>query len=276
MVDLAIQAALDAGREILKVYAQDFEVELKADESPLTAADKASNAIIEKALAETPYPVLSEESREIPYLERKDWDTFWLVDPLDGTKEFVKKNGEFTVNIALIRNGAPVMGVVYAPVLDTLYVGSEAGAWKVEGCTCKSVEQLKTSAIHLKIGDQKAETKNLKVVASRSHCSDETISFIEQLQKKYGQAERVSRGSSLKLCMVAEGSADIYPRLAPTMEWDTAAAHAVVVAAGGQVFQYDPGVAAGQYMEGNAQLSALRYNKEKLLNPYFVVSILSK
>jgi 3'(2'), 5'-bisphosphate nucleotidase len=289
MKEIVIKAALEAGNKILNIYAQDFEVEFKADESPLTSADKAAHEVIEKALSSTGIPVLSEESREIPYAERADWGTFWLVDPLDGTKEFIKKNGEFTVNIALIKDGTPVLGVVYAPVLDWLYVGigpgaegMELGAWKTVDCKKKTYDEIIESAEALSIGNHQSEIGHLKIVASRSHCSEETVTFIEQLEAKYGAAERVSMGSSLKLCLVAEASADIYPRIAPTMEWDTGAAHAVVRSAGGEVYQYDPAVPAVAYLQGAESkekngtmphaLSPLRYNKENLLNPFFVVS----
>ncbi len=299
-METAVLAAIQAGEAILKIYDQDFEVETKADNSPLTAADKASHEIIVEALEKTPYPVLSEESAAVTYDERKGWGTYWLVDPLDGTKEFIKKNGEFTVNIALIENGVPVAGIVYVPVQDTLYVGSmdvEGGkpkAWKSVGCMAKSVDKLIESAAVLSTSNfpQSTEQRALRVVASKSHCNDETRDFIAQLEKRYGEVELVSRGSSLKLCMVAEGSADIYPRIAPTMEWDTAAAHAVVCAAGGAVFEFDPALPANAYQCGtlnevgeraeNPSTStlphstktprALRYNKENLLNPYFVVS----
>ncbi len=304
MFEKVIEAAIRAGSEILKIYDQDFEVEFKADESPLTSADKAAHEIIIQVLEQTPYPVLSEESAEIPYEERKGWKTYWLVDPLDGTKEFIKKNGEFTVNIALIEDGEPTLGVVYVPVLETLYCGMldvgcrtwdvECGmsAWKATDCVGKSVDDVVKSAISLPlISDLRSPTSGLRVVASKSHCNDETRAFIADLEEKYGKTELVSRGSSLKLCMVAEGSADIYPRIAPTMEWDTAAAHAVVKAAGGEVFEYDSTIAAASYLTQSAKrieqseephapcsmphaLKPLHYNKQNLLNPHFVVSIL--
>ncbi len=285
MIRLAIQAALDAGEAILDIYEQDFEVEFKADESPLTTADKAAHNIIVQMLEKTPHPVLSEESAKVAYGERKDWGTYWLVDPLDGTKEFIKKNGEFTVNIALIENGQPVAGVVYVPVSHTLYVGSaqsawgmEQGAWKAEECAGKSVEEILASAGKCSVSGTPGTP--LKIVASKSHCNDETRQFIADLEAMHGKAELVSKGSSLKLCMVAEGVADIYPRIAPTMEWDTAAAHAVVVAAGGAVYQYDKNLSVSAYNGcGENDDSAprqvpspLSYNKENLLNPYFVVS----
>lgn len=260
----AVDAALRAGDAILQIYARDFEVEFKADESPLTEADKAAHYIICDALEDTGLPVLSEESKAVPFEERKGWDRFWLVDPLDGTKEFIKKNGEFTVNIALIDDGCPVMGVVYAPVLKKLYMGVVG-----KGAACAQGENLfqtleKSDFDFPSLGkaceslpNMSSEDGVIKVVASRSHMNSETEEFIAGLEKK-GRIELVSSGSSLKLCMVAEGSADVYPRIAPTMEWDTAAAQAVVEASGGIVLQFGSD-------------NPLRYNKENLLNPYFVV-----
>jgi 3'(2'), 5'-bisphosphate nucleotidase len=279
MIQKAVLAAMEAGQAILDIYEQDFEVEFKSDKSPLTAADQAAHNIIEQALETTPYPVLSEESAKVAYDDRKDWGTFWLVDPLDGTKEFIKKNGEFTVNIALIEDGVPVLGIVYVPVSHTLYLGAvrsgwglESGAWKADHCSGKSFDEILASATACRVSGKPG--KPLKIVASKSHCNDETRRFIADLEKTHGAVELVSSGSSLKLCMVAEGSADIYPRIAPTMEWDTAAAHAVVVGAGGAVYQFDESLPVGAYSAGIAGGSpvALRYNKEDLLNPYFVVS----
>ncbi len=249
-----------AGDAILEVYESgDFQTELKADSSPLTEADLASNRVIIDGLSRlTPnIPVLSEECREVPFKERADWRTFWCVDPLDGTKEFVKRNGEFTVNIALIEEGRPVMGVVHSPVLGFTYFASErAGAFKGnrgqrDGAASISV----TGSVTGSVTDGKGET--LRLVASRSHRGKELDAYIEGLES-LGKVEIVSMGSSLKLCLVADGSADIYPRLGPTMEWDTAAAHAVVSGAGGRVTDLS-----------GAELS---YNKPKLLNPYFIVS----
>lgn len=278
IIKTAIEAAIQAGEAILEIYNQDFDIEIKADNSPLTEADKASHKIIEEALEQTPYPVLSEESAKIDYDERKEWETYWLVDPLDGTKEFIKKNGEFTVNIALVEDGIPVAGVVYVPVEGTLYVGTEQGALKALDCAGKPVDAILASATACRVSG--TPSKPLRVVASKSHCNDETRSFISDLEGQYGDAELVSRGSSLKLCMVAEGTADIYPRIAPTMEWDTAAAHAVVCAAGGGVFEYDDALPANAYTNVGINTSdlprKLQYNKENLLNPYFVVSGLSE
>lgn len=297
-LNLALNAALRAGDAIMEIYRRDFEVEFKADESPLTEADKAAHQIIVDALEETGLPVLSEESRAVPYEERSNWTRYWLVDPLDGTKEFIKKNGEFTVNIALIENGRPILGVVYAPVLRTIYYGSQAegmahGAWKCTDCADKPVDEMFSSAVSLPItNNQSPITRGgaaIRVVASRSHCNEETKAFIQALEKEFGEVELVSSGSSLKLCLVAEGSADLYPRIAPTMEWDTAAAQAVVEAAGGRVVAYDTAVPAASYICGKLEVesktsdithptshllhptAALRYNKPDLLNPSFIV-----
>lgn len=239
------QIAREAGAKILEVYeSADFGVEAKADDSPLTKADLASHHVIVSALeALTPdIPVLSEESKEMPYSERKHWTRFWLVDPLDGTKEFVKRNGEFTVNIALIDNGQPVLGVIYIPVTGETYQAAAGyGARRAE-TTLQADEQL---------------TDPLRVVASRSHAGAETVAYFERLEQDY-QLELVSKGSSLKFCLVAAGEAALYPRFGPTMEWDTAAAQCIVEQAGGTVTTMDG--------------APLRYNKENLLNPYFVVS----
>ncbi|WP_057940439.1 3'(2'),5'-bisphosphate nucleotidase CysQ [Algoriphagus resistens] len=240
---LAKVASLEAGKAILEIYnSADFGVEFKGDNSPLTKADQEAHRLIVDFLGETNLPILSEEGGDIYYEERKNWEYFWMVDPLDGTKEFIKKNGEFTVNIALIHAGKPVLGVVYAPVLEWLYWGNEEeGAWKQEG---------KKSAIKL-VNTGSVEIKT--IVASRSHLSKETQDFIDQ----YPEVEVVSMGSSLKLMLIAEGKAQIYPRFAPTMEWDTAAAHGVVLAMGGSVNLWP-------------EKSQLLYNKENLLNPWFI------
>ena len=239
------EIAKDAGQAIMAIYSQEIEVVSKADDSPLTQADLASHRVICDALAKiSERPILSEESVNIAWSERAKWETYWLIDPLDGTKEFIKRNGEFTVNIALIDKHKPVFGVVYAPALDICY-------WGVEGQGAFKEANGKTTAIQL-TAPQSLE--NLKVVGSRSHTSPDMESFLAD----FTNPQIVPKGSSLKLCMVAEGSADIYPRLGLTSEWDTAAGHAVVVAAGGVVCQIDG--------------SELTYNaKEDILNPYFVV-----
>ena len=252
-----IAVAKEAGKAIMEIYAKDFNVEFKADESPLTEADKAANAIICERLA-TLYPaipILSEENKAADYAERKNWEYLWVIDPLDGTKEFIKKNGEFTVNIALVHNDAPVLGVVYAPALDVTYYGKKGdGAFKeVNGLSQKL--PLKTNT---------TPAKQLTVVASRSHLSPETEAFIDTLRPQTESVDMTSIGSSLKLCLVAEGRADYYPRLAPTMEWDTAAAQAVVLESGKTVYRYEEGKAL-------SEMNPVVYNKEDLLNPWFIV-----
>jgi len=244
-IPLIIDAARDAGIKILEVYnSEDFGVEEKGDHSPLTKADQLAHETIVEKLKETELPILSEEGAKIPYEERKEWEYFWMVDPLDGTKEFIKKNGEFTVNIALIHNQKPILGVVYAPVLDKLYFGGEGiGAFKSENMDPQ---------VELKIIENENGAK--RIVASRSHLNEETKKYIEQ----YKDAETVSMGSSLKFMLIADSEADIYPRFAPTMEWDTAAANAVLRGLNIEVIN----------MEDN---KPLRYNKENLLNPNFLV-----
>lgn len=250
LIEIAIQAAIEAGEAILEVYeTDDFGVETKGDNSPLTKADKAAHQVIVKRLAPLRLPILSEEGEQLGYDERKSWDTFWMVDPLDGTKEFIKRNGEFTVNIALIKGNEPIGGVVYVPVSKVLYWADEQAAYKkVEGIE---------DAMKLPLSNT-LNKENFVVIGSRSHMSAETDAFIKDLDTQGKPVEVLSKGSSLKLCLVAEGSADVYPRLAPTMEWDTAAAHAVVKGTGKNVFQY----------ENNKPVV---YNKPDLLNPWFVV-----
>ncbi|MCB1724284.1 MAG: 3'(2'),5'-bisphosphate nucleotidase CysQ [Gammaproteobacteria bacterium] len=241
-----VALATQAGVEILRVYERDFAVDQKEDKSPLTEADLASHQVIVQGLGRLypGIPVLSEEGADIPFATRRTWDRYWLIDPLDGTREFVKRNGEFTVNVALIENGAPTLGVVHVPVAGTSYVGVVGkGAWKVGS-------DGRWSGISV----CRPHATPIRVAGSRSHAGDSLARFLERI----GAHEIVSMGSSLKLCLVAEGAADIYPRLGPTSEWDTAAAQAVVEAAGGRVT--------------DTQLDVLRYNtKESLLNPHFLV-----
>ncbi len=256
---LAVRAAIEAGRVIMEVYeSEDFEVEKKGDNSPLTKADRAAHEVIVQELENSRLPVLSEEGRSIGYDERKQWSRFWLVDPLDGTKEFVSRNGEFTVNIALIENGMPVLGVVYVPVLDELFYGAgDQGGYYLSGINSwfGSKERLLESASRLPL---QAKERAYRIVGSRSHMNDLTVAFIDSVRDEYPDLEIVQRGSSLKICMVAAGDADIYPRFGPTMEWDTAAGHAVARAAGRSMVEAESG-------------KELRYNKEDLLNPYFIV-----
>lgn len=244
LVETAREACIKAGEKIMNVYLSDkFDVEVKGDASPLTIADKLAHEAIVTVLNQHELPILSEEGKNILFEERKGWKYFWMVDPLDGTKEFIKKNGEFTVNIALIHNQRAILGVVYSPVLNTLYWGHEGGgAWK---------QVSDGKATPMKIDRENAVQT---IVASRSHLNPET----QELLDKYPDAEIISMGSSLKFMLVAEGKAQLYPRFAPTMEWDTAAAQGVIEAGGGIVEAYPQG-------------GALLYNKESLLNGWFIV-----
>jgi len=239
--DIALMAA-DA---IMEIYKKDFNIEYKDDKSPLTEADLKANEIICSKLQELypNIPIMSEENKQVEYDIRKNWDYYWCIDPIDGTKEFIKKNDEFTVNIALICKNEPVIGVVYAPAIDEMYSAKRGfGAFK--------------NGIKLPLEYNQNQKKKMRVVASKSHLSEETQTFIDELDTE--NIEQVSKGSSLKLCMVAEGVADIYPRLAPTMEWDTAAADAIVRESGKMTYQFE-------------NKNFLLYNKKDLLNPWFIV-----
>ena len=259
LLEICSSAARLAGKEILQVYNSDFDVEHKKDESPLTQADRNAHLSIVSSLEDTAYPVLSEEGRNIPFSERKNWEYFWMVDPLDGTKEFVKRNGEFTVNIALIHEQQATLGVIYVPVKDELYVGAQGvGAFKVSEYSKKSTEDFLTLLISENQLPKKVE-RRYTIVGSRSHMSAETEKFIEDKRKEQGEIDMISVGSSLKLCMVAEGMADDYPRFAPTMEWDTAAGQAIVEAMGGTVIDWK-------------SKSPMKYNRENLLNNWFLVA----
>lgn len=242
-----IALAQRAGDEIVRIYDEGFSVEHKEDKSPLTEADVASHEVIEHGLGELVprWPVLSEESASIPFAERSSWNCYWLVDPLDGTREFVKRNGEFTVNIALIENHVPVLGVIVVPVTGLCYYAcAGGGAFRRERGGAPA-------AIRVRPLDR----GHLIVAGSRSHAGERLGSFLSRI----GEYELVSMGSSLKSCLVAEGRADVYPRLGPTSEWDTAAAHCIVEEAGGRVT--------------DTAMRPLRYNtKESLLNPDFFVS----
>lgn len=256
---IAIEAALKAGIEVLEIYhSGDFEVETKKDDSPLTKADKASHHIICSHLEPSNIPILSEEGQSIPYETRKQWEALWILDPIDGTKEFIKRNGEFTVNIALVQNQKPRIGVVFAPVLGDLYFSEQGvGSFKVHvDLKNYSVDDLLSKALALPLPQEK---RPFTIVASRSHLSEETKDYIEKMKKEHGEVTLISKGSSLKLCMMAEGKADCYPRFAPTMEWDTAAGQAVCEAAGFQLIDW----------ETNAPM---KYNRPQLTNRWFVVS----
>jgi len=262
LLSAAISTSVRAGQLIMEVYnSEEFQVNLKSDATPLTLADRKAHDEITSSLSRTRIPVLSEEGRNILYEERKGWDCFWLVDPLDGTKEFIKRNGEFTVNVALIMNGYPLMGVVYVPVSGELYFAMESeGSFKVNNIPPSieadyRFEVLKQEASKLPVPTIRDK---FTVVGSRSHMTDETREYIDRFKGKYGEIDIISRGSSLKMCMVAEGKADIYPRFSPTTEWDTAAGQAVAEQAGCVVIAVETG-------------SRMAYNKEELDNPWFIV-----
>ncbi|MDG5491098.1 3'(2'),5'-bisphosphate nucleotidase CysQ [Psychroserpens sp. SPM9] len=258
-LQIAIDASLKAGEVIMEVYDTAFDVEIKDDKSPLTQADKKANDVINSFLQPTPVPIISEENKQIDFNVRKQWDTCWIVDPVDGTKEFIKRNGEFTVNIALVHKGVPQLGVIYVPATKTLYFADvvKAEAFKAELTSHQtSLEAILQQAKPLQT---KPRTNNIEVVGSRSHMSQETMDFVEALKTSGSDVTIVSKGSSLKFCLVAEGNADIYPRFAPTMEWDTAAGQAICNAVGVDVISKETE-------------KPLLYNKENLLNPWFVVS----
>ncbi|MBI4684801.1 MAG: 3'(2'),5'-bisphosphate nucleotidase CysQ [Nitrospirae bacterium] len=271
-----LNIAIKAGKAILDIYYnKNFDVTYKDDKSPLTIADRQSHEIIMRHLSEKPFgdfPILSEEGKDIPYEERKRWEYFWLVDPLDGTKEFIKRNGEFTVNIALIHKDRPVLGVIYVPVKDVLYFAAEGiNAYKLvktgiveefsreSGNRMEILQSIINNSAELQLGQSTNQPINhVTIAGSRSHSTKEQEEFLDEIKKKYKEVEFISAGSSLKLCLVAEGRADIYPRFGSTMEWDTAAGQAIVEQAGGQVLDMKT-------------KNPLGYNKESLLNPWFIV-----
>ena len=261
-LELAVYAAVRAGARILEVYNQsNVQTEYKADNSPLTEADTASHQILTDILSGSHLPILSEEGENPENKERLSWDRFWMIDPLDGTKEFLKRNGEFTINVALISDRHPVTGVVYVPVAGDLYFASDdIGSFRIHWeCNEKEelpdLEQLIARAEKLPF----TSTRKYTIVASRSHRNEETELFIRELEKKHCNVIVVSKGSALKICIVAEGNADIYPRYGPTMEWDTAAGQCVAINAGCSVTRKDTG-------------ETMYYNKTDLLNPWFIVN----
>ncbi|BCY27280.1 3'(2'),5'-bisphosphate nucleotidase CysQ [Flavobacterium okayamense] len=259
--NIAIQAAVEAGYKIVEIYNSfNGEVVSKDDNSPLTIADKESNEIIKNFLLQTEIPIISEEIKNADFSERKNWNLCWIVDPLDGTKEFIKRNGQFTVNIALVENGKPVFGVIYVPVTKELYVGfvNEGKSLFYKVIDDKfSIDDFINNSSELK--PIKAN-KTINVVCSNSHLNEETQVYIDSLKQQFEVVNSVNAGSSLKFCLVASGKAQVYPRLAPTMEWDTAAGQAICNAVGVKVIS----------QETNEELL---YNKENLLNPSFIVSI---
>lgn len=271
MLITALIAAIDAGQAILDVYRTDFDVIKKEDKSPLTLADQRSHKIIFNSLSHFDIPILSEEGKAIAYEERKKWKRLWIIDPLDGTKEFVKRNDEFTVNIALVEDQRPNLGIIYLPVKDVAYFAEKQfGAFRLDNAK-RFINRLKEEldeeisvfnstlipkALSLPIKDLSRSI--FTIVGSRSHATPELEDFVYKKQKTIGKVQFISAGSSLKICLVAEGRADIYPRLGPTMEWDTAAGQAIVEFSGAQLTEYKT-------------RKPLIYNKEDLLNPWFVV-----
>ncbi|MDB5227665.1 MAG: cysQ [Bacteroidota bacterium] len=250
MIRSVIDIAVKAGDAILDIYKQEFTVELKNDNSPLTTADKNANAIIIAGLKNIAgsIPIISEENKLLDYSIRKNWSSCWIVDPLDGTKEFIKKNGEFTVNIALVKDGLPVLGVIHVPAQNiTYYAEKGKGSFKIEN--------EKTSRLEIR---NLAEDGTLKIVGSRSHQTPELLEYVEQQKQFFPNVDFVAAGSSLKFCLLAEGKADVYPRLGPTMEWDTCAGQIIATEAGAVVLRWDNN-------------EPLLYNREDLLNPYFIV-----
>ncbi|MCE3279387.1 MAG: putative sulfite synthesis pathway protein [Bacteroidetes bacterium] len=259
LLHLAINASLKAGEEIMKIYESDFSFEEKEDRSPLTLADKNAHDVIWDLLRGSDFNILSEEGKNIQYAERNGWDYFWMVDPLDGTKEFIKRNGEFTVNIALIHQQRSILGVIYVPVTKTLYFAAkDIGSYKFQ--ITDMIDDNITGIISqsLKLPVESPVSKFI-VVASRSHLSEETEMFIDGLKSTYPSLEFISSGSSIKMCLIAEGKANVYPRFAPTMEWDTAAGQAICESAGKKVIDYKSN-------------KPLLYNKESLLNSWFIAS----
>ena len=247
-LQIALEAAVKAGENIMEVYnsTESINYEKKADDSPLTIADKKSHNTIIDFLKDTDIDIISEESKSIEYQERKNWEEYWLIDPLDGTKEFIKKNGEFTVNIALIKNNKPHLGVVYCPVKKILYWNdNDKKVFKRENEETREIKKRKP------INENE---EGLRVVVSRSHMSEETSEYVNKLTRP----KLISCGSSLKFLYIADNKADIYPRFGPTMEWDTAAAHSILNALEIHVINLDTG-------------RELSYNKENLLNPYFII-----
>ena len=259
LLSIAIIASVKAGEAIMKVYSNKIDVVYKEDESPLTLADKNANKIINKYLVKSKIPIISEENKILTYEERKNWKQCWIVDPLDGTKEFIKRNGEFTVNIALIKNNKPIIGVIYVPVSKTLYFTSDNSSKSYKALLITNtiiIDEIFNNAVQ--IFPTQKNNNILRIVGSRSHLNDTTKNYISKIEKK-NKTRIVSKGSSLKFCLVAEGEAEIYPRFAPTMEWDTAAGQAICEAVGVKVIDVTTN-------------EPLKYNKQNLLNPHFLVT----
>jgi 3'(2'), 5'-bisphosphate nucleotidase len=246
-----------AGNEIIKVYqSNDFQVEMKSDKTPLTIADKNSNHVIVDGLKKIfpKIPILSEESKKTPFQTRKEWEYLWIIDPLDGTKEFIKKNGEFSINLALVKDGTPIFGILYLPVKDILYYAVKGyGAYKKENSGIfKRLFNSDEDKEYEKIADSPK-----RIIISRSHYTEETQQFVKEIEKQFSKVQLISVGSAMKIAYLAEGKADIYPRLAPTMEWDIAAGQIVLEESGGEILDF-------------YEKTPLIYNKENLRNPWFV------
>lgn len=254
----AIEAAVNAGKIIMDIYeGQTVEVELKPDDSPVTIADKQANTYIEKVLKSTNIPVLSEEGEHAAYETRKHWKQCWIVDPLDGTKEFIKRNGEFTVNIALVENEKPLLGVIYIPAVKSLYfaIVEEQKAFKLQLTSHKISKNILQNAVMINAA---SETDDITLTSSHSHTNQKVLDLIDSLKIEGKEVTLIKAGSSLKFCLMAEGKASYYPRYAPTMEWDTAAGQAICNAVGLEVYSLE-------------NEEPLKYNKENLLNPWFIV-----
>ena len=257
---VAIKAAISSGSEIMRIYEDgNFQIETKQDNSPVTLADKSANTLINEFLKPTGIPIISEENVETEFSERKQWDYCWIVDPLDGTKEFIKKSGEFTVNIALVKNNKPVFGVIYIPVSKELYFGDVMDGKSFKIIVDKKIEEADLLKNAEEVFPKRAEVM-IHVAGSRSHINEETLKFIDGIKGKYSQEVKViPKGSSIKFCLIADGTIDIYPRIGATMEWDTAAGHASCKAVGLRVID----------MQTNREMV---YNKQNLRNNSFVVS----
>lgn len=262
-LDTAICASVESGKAIMKIYRKKIQVDFKNDQSPITSADLISNRIILKELSKTNIPIISEESKKTIYSERKKWELCWVVDPIDGTKEFIKQNGEFTVNICLIKKGVPLLGVIFVPAKGELYYTDEFKQFAYKSYIKDNFDGDYIDNLLFKesekINPSFGQINTLRIVGSRSHMNQETFNYVNEQKKKYENVEIVSVGSSLKFCMVAEGKADVYPRYAPTMEWDTAAGQAICEAVGLRVID-------------KKTQKPIRYNRKELLNNYFLVS----
>ena len=242
----------------MEVYRTDFNVDYKTDKSPLTIADQNAHDVINTGLTIADYPIMSEEGKESLFSVRKNWTRYWCVDPLDGTREFVKRNGEFTVNIALIENTSPILGVIYVPVQDIIYAAVEGVFYMIEDAINKlSGDKFDLNNFILRPSAKAKVSDALKVLVSRSHLSDQTKKYLDELSHEYKDIQFLSAGSALKFGLMAEGKADLYPRFSPCMEWDTAAGHAILKSVGKNIYSYPSG-------------EELRYNKINLVNDWFI------